>query len=458
MKQNLLTALRDIVGDTGLLTGSDVSQRQDGLLNGQSCQAKAVVRPADSEELSAVLKLCHQHQQPVTTQGGLTGLVAGAFTKADEIVVSLERMRKVIELDRVNRTLTVEAGVTLQAVQEAAEAADLFYPVDLGARGSATIGGTIATNAGGNRVLRYGMTRASVLGLEAVLADGTCISSLNKVIKNNTGYDLPQLFIGSEGTLGVVSKAVLRLRPKPSAEATALVAVQDFSQLSKLLNLAESGLGGGLSSFEVMWNSFYRLVTSGDRHTAPMNDEYPFYVIIETQGSNHEQEQQRLESLLEAALEAELISDAILTRSEAEREKIWAIRDDVEALLNLSPVHGFDISLPIPEMEAYLNQLQQALSQHWPDHHQVVFGHLGDGNLHLIIGKVPYAEKATLDELVYAPLAGIGGSVSAEHCIGYDKKPYLKYSRSEAEIELMKTLKRALDPANILNPGRVFDL
>lgn len=454
---SIIEALTDIVGDKGILTGTDVTQRLDGWMGAPSCPAKAIIRPANTEELSAVMSLCHQHDQTVTTHGGMTGLVGGALSQPDDIVVSLERMRNIVEVDAENRTLTAEAGVTLQAIQEAAEAVELFYPVDLGARGSATIGGNIATNAGGNRVLRYGMTRDSVLGLEVVLADGTVISSLSKVIKNNTGYDLRQLFIGSEGTLGIVTKAVLRLRPQARGEATALVAVEDFNHLSQLLSLAEATLSGGLSSFEVMWNDFYSLVTSFERHKAPLPANSPFYVILETQGNSNEAEQVRLEELLGEALEQGLISDAILTQSVSERDKVWAIRDDIEALFSLAPIHGFDISLPIPAMQSYLDELKPALAQQFPDSRLVVFGHLGDGNLHVIVGQVAMENKKQLDEIVYRGLAQRGGSISAEHGVGHEKKPYLHYSRSENEIDLMKTIKLALDPKRLLNRGKIFD-
>ncbi|WP_432696095.1 FAD-binding oxidoreductase [Marinobacterium sp. YM272] len=457
MSVDLIQALTDIVGEKGMLTGSDVSQRPDAWMGAATCQAKAIVRPASTEELSAVMKLCHQNDQTVTTHGGVTGLVGGTLSQPSDIVVSLERMRNIIEVDEQNRTLTAEAGVTLQAIQEAAEAAELFYPVDLGARGSATIGGNIATNAGGNRVLRYGMTRDSVLGLEAVLADGTVISSMSKVIKNNTGYDLRQLFVGSEGTLGIVTRAVLRLRAKPQGEATALVAVERFADLSKLLSLAEAGLSGGLSSFEVMWNDFYSLVTSFERHKAPLEASSPFYVILETQGKSNELEQARLEELLGEALEQELISDAILTQSVSERDKVWAIRDDIEALFSLAPLHGFDVSLPIAAMDDYLRKLRKQLLERWPDSACIVFGHLGDGNLHIIIGKIPSEDKKAVERLVYGGLAPLGGSISAEHGIGYEKKPYLCCSRSDAEIALMRTLKQAMDPKKLLNRGKVFD-
>lgn len=457
MPNDLIKKIATIVGDNGLITGTDVAQRQDAIMLGDSaCQAQAIVRPATTDELSEVMKLCHAHGQPVVTHGGRSGLVGGTRTREGQLAISLERMNRIETIDSAGRVMTVQAGTCLQNVQDAAEEAGLFYPVDLGARGSASIGGTIATNAGGNRVLRYGMTRDSILGLEAVLADGTVISSMSQVIKNNTGYQLPQLFIGSEGTLGIVTRAVLRLRPKPLGEATALVAVSDFDDLSALLNAAEASLGGSLSSFEVMWQNFYGLITKSPKHTPPLPASYPYYVILETQGKASDTEQANLEEFLGEALEQELLVDAVVAKSVADKDKIWAIRDDLEPLLNLKPLHAFDISLPINTMHGYIDALRSQLDQRWPDNTCIVFGHLGDGNLHVIISAGEPEDKVSIEELVYGGLKALNGSVSAEHGIGLDKKPYLHYSRSPQEIALMQTLKQAMDPQNILNPNLVF--
>ncbi|MCH5375618.1 MAG: FAD-binding oxidoreductase, partial [Planctomycetes bacterium] len=255
-----IESIAQIVGPGGILTGEDVSGRSDTWPPMGGCKARAIVRPASTAEVSKILKLCHEHGQPIVTHGGLTGLVGGAIAAPHEIVLSLERMNRTEPVDTANRTVTVDAGVPLQTVQETAEEAGLLFPLDLGARGSATIGGTISTNAGGNGVIRYGMMREQLLGVEAVLADGTVISSLNNVIKNNTGYDLKQLFIGSEGTLGIVTRAVLRLRPLPRSNHTAFVAIEDFDRLTRFLQAMDSALGGTLSAFEVMWNDFYSLI------------------------------------------------------------------------------------------------------------------------------------------------------------------------------------------------------
>jgi FAD/FMN-containing dehydrogenase len=457
---SLLEAIEKIVGPTGVLTGEDVSGRSDSWPPKGGCQAIAIVRPASTEEISEVLKLCHQQGQSVVTHGGMTGLVRGAIAAPDELVLSLERMTGMEPVDTVNRTVTVQAGVPLQKVQEAAAAEDLLFPLDLGARGSATVGGNIATNAGGNGVIRYGMMREQLLGVEAVLADGTIISSLNNVIKNNTGYDLKQLFVGSEGTLGVVTRAVLRLRPAPRSQNTALVAIGEFRKLADFLKSMDARLGGTLSAFEVMWNDFYTLIIGdGKKHGKPLDLTHPYYVLLESTGGDQEGDPARFEQALQTAFEDDLISDAVIVQSKQQRNELWAIRDDVEGLFeSLFPPMSFDISLSIPEMDDYVREVREKLSQKWPGYRMVTFGHLGDGNIHLGIG-VGNLDPATVhavEHVVYEALRSRQGVISAEHGIGTEKQSYLGYSRSPEEISLMRTIKRAMDPKNILNPGRVL--
>jgi len=287
----LIESIRDIVGPHGVLTGKEVADRSDSWPPVGGCQAMAIVRPGNTAEVSAVLRLCHQQGRAVVTHGGMTGLVGGTKAAPEEIALSLERMNAIDPVDAVNRTITVQAGVALQTVHEAAEKAGLLFPLDLGARGSATIGGVISTNAGGNGVIRYGMMREQLLGVEAVLADGTVISSMKDVIKNNTGYDLKQLFVGSEGTLGVVTRAILRLRPLPRSQNTALVAIENFDQLGRFLQAMDSALGGTLSAFEVMWNDFYvMIIGDGEKHGHPLDTSHAFYVLLESTGGNEENE------------------------------------------------------------------------------------------------------------------------------------------------------------------------
>jgi len=317
-----------------------------------------------------------------------------------------------------------------------------------------------AVNAGGNRVIRYGMTRDMVLGLEAVLADGTIVSSLNHLIKNNAGYDLKHLFIGSEGTLGVITRLVLRLREKPRSQDVAVVAAPSFEALAKLLKHMDRALGGSLSAFEVMWQSFYRLVTSPpSKGTPPIGRDHPYYVLIESLGADAKQESERFAAALESAFEAGLIADAAVAQSDSDRHAFWSLRDDVEQVTHGGAPVVFDISLPIGAMESYIDGLAATLIAGIGEHKLWVFGHLGDGNLHVIVQVRPQdymALRPKIEALVYRPLGALGGSVSAEHGIGLEKKPWLSVCRSESEIALMRTLKAALDPKGILNPGKIF--
>ncbi len=453
--------IQEVVSPGGVLLGDDVSIRADSWPPTGSCQAKAIIRPANTSEVSEVLKLCHAMGQTVVTHGGLTGLVGGARTSGNDIVLSLERMNRIEPVDAVNRTVTVEAGVVLQKVHEAAEEAGLLFPLDLGARGSCTIGGNISTNAGGNSVIRYGMMREQLLGVEAVLADGTVISSLKNVIKNNTGYDLKQLFIGSEGTLGIVTRAVLRLRPLPRSCNTALVAIDRFEQVAGFLRAMDSALGGTLSAFEVLWNDFYQTLTGdGSKHPPPLSPAHKFYVLIESTGGHQESDKVRFEDALEEAFESELIVDAVIAQSKKQREDLWAIRDDIEGMTRkMFPPIIFDVSLGIPQMDGYVDEVRSRLAARWPESRMVAFGHIGDGNIHLVVtvGSLEADQVHAVESIIYETLGRCHGVISAEHGIGLEKRAYLKHSRSEVEISLMKTLKQALDPKAILNPGRIFE-
>jgi FAD/FMN-containing dehydrogenase len=455
-----IDALRAIVGETGALSAADIATRPAGFLRPDTLKARALVRPKDTGEVSKVVRWCHDNGMRIVTQGGLTGLVHGADASAEEVIVSMERMRAIEAIDPVQRVAVVQAGVTLQALQEAVEEHGLSFPLDLGARGTATLGGNAATNAGGNRVIRYGMMRDMILGLEVVLADGTVLSLMNRLIKNNAGYDLKQVFIGSEGTLGVITRLVLRLREKPRSQDVAIVAVPTFDALTKLLKHMDSALGGSLSAFEVMWQSFYRLVTSPPaRGKAPVGQDYPYYVLIESLGANARLDSERFVAALESALEAKLIADAAVAQSDSDRRAFWSLRDDVvQVMVGGMPV-VFDISLPLAAMEQYVEALSRDLKAGIGEHRLWIFGHLGDGNLHIIVQVQPQnymTLRPKIEALVYGPLGNFGGSISAEHGIGLEKKPYLSICRSESEIALMRALKAALDPDGILNPGKIF--
>lgn len=458
----VVIALRAALGQTAVLTGPDVHQRAAGIWRTDTIAAKAIVRPTTTEQVAIAMRICDEHDQPVVAHGGLTGLVESGLTKPTEIALSLELMNEIEEMDSTDRTMLVQSGVVLQHVQESAEAHGLMFPLDLGGRGSATIGGNIATNAGGNRVLRYGMARDMVLGLEVVLADGRIVTSLNRMIKNNAGYDLKQLFIGTEGSLGIVTRALLRLREKPQEQPTLLVAVPSFLQLTKFLKHMDAGLSGTLSAFEVMWNNFYRLVTTAPaKSQPPLPSDSPYYVLVEALGAPSE----LVQNALESALDAGLISDAVVASSEQQRQNLWALRDDVEQCFRYAPVYTFDVSMRLSAMEDYVAEVNANLARAFPDSdvRNFTLGHMGDGNLHFVVsvgagvGEGDAAVRQAVERAVYQPLAAINGSVSGEHGVGLEKKPYLEISRSSAEIDLMRTLKRALDPKGLLNPGKIFD-
>ncbi|MEH6635698.1 MAG: FAD-binding oxidoreductase [Halioglobus sp.] len=459
----ILDEIHRVVGDGGLLRGSDVSSRPTSWVDPTPNTAMAIIRPTSTEQLSRVMKICHRHDQVVIPVGGGTGLVNAVCASSDQLLISLERMKSIENIDSAGCTMTVEAGVPLQTIQEVAAENSLLFPIDFGARGSAQVGGAVATNAGGNEVLRYGMMREQVLGLEAVLADGTVISSMNRMLKNNAGYDLKQLFIGSEGTLGIVTRVVLRLRSALASKSTALVAVDEFGKIPTLLKTLGSALGGTLNSYEVLWHSYYKLITDAHPDRAlPLANEYPFYILVESCGADQVSDKARFEAVLESAFESELIIDAAIAQSEKQSAEMWAIRDDIETLLQqMVPLVGFDISIPIQDLDKYVGIVRDKLEEKWPgDARIVTFGHLGDSNIHLVISvgpDTPAREKTVMD-IVYQQVSRFDGSVSAEHGIGLDKVDYLHHSRSEDEIALMKTLKNALDPKGILSPGRVFQL
>jgi FAD/FMN-containing dehydrogenase len=457
----IVAELRALIGEAGVLDAAELATRSAGVWRPDNLKAAALARPTSTDQVAAVVRWCNEHGVSVVPQGGLTGLVHGADAGPDEVILSLERMRQIENVDPVQRTATVQAGVTLQSLQDAAEAAQLIYPVDFPARGTASLGGMAATNAGGNSVIRYGMTRETVLGLEVVLADGTVVSSMSSLIKNNTGYDLRQLFIGSEGTLGIITRLVLRLREKPLASNTAFVALEEFDKVARFLKHMDRGLGGTLSSFEVMWQPFYRLVTTPPaKGRPPLEHGFPYYVLVEGQGADRELDTQRFNAAMEAAIEEGLIVDAAIAQSEADARGFWALRDDVEQVTHGGLPVIFDISLPISQMEQFAQRLEAGLpGAIGPDHQLYIFGHLGDGNLHVIVRVKPQdymAARPKIEQLVYQGLEAFRGAVSAEHGIGLEKKAWLSVSRSAVEVGLMRSIKSALDPRGTLNPGKIF--
>lgn len=458
---SLQEALSAAIGADGVHAGADMQEKHFGdwvVKPPAEVRPVAVVFPRTTEEVSAILKLCHARGVPVVPQGGLTGLAGGGAPVAGCVAMSLSRMRAVEEVDAAAGTMTVQAGVPLQVVQEAADAAGFLFPLDIGSRGSCLIGGNVSTNAGGNRVLRYGMTRELVLGIEAVLADGTVITSLNKMLKNNAGYDLKHLFIGSEGTLGVVTRLVLRLFPRPASVCTAFVALPGYDAVLDLLARARKELGGTLAAFEVLWPEFYRLATTEHGCRPPVGSDHGIYVLMESMGTDQQRDTAAFQRLIEDALEAGSVEDAAMAQSGRESRDMWAIRDSVDQFSRTFDPHvGFDVSIPIGRMQEFVEDARAHLLVADPGVRVLWFGHIADSNLHVCVKQTPGSlSKKEVDAIVYARVRAFSGSVSAEHGIGSLKKPYLGYSRTEAEIEVMRKIKAALDPAGILNPGKVF--
>jgi FAD/FMN-containing dehydrogenase len=459
-----LAELRSLAGHAAVYTGDAIAPQHLSDWSGTPpVQPLALVCPGDTATVSRVLALCHTHRVPVVPQGGLTGLCGGAVPVSGGIALSLARMNRIDPVDTLGATLTVQAGATLQAVQDAAAAAGFLFGMDLGARGSCQIGGNLATNAGGNGVVQHGMMREQTLGLEVVLADGTVLPMLRPMLKNNTGCDLKHVFIGSEGTLGIITQAVLTLRPAAPARQSVLVALPDFAQAVALLRRLQAAFPGALAAFELMWEDFYSLSVGWSGSAAPFAQAYPFAALADITGTDDTELAERVEAVLGSAMADGLVLDAVLAQSPSQARALWRIREaTAEFPTRLLPIN-FDISLPLAQMDAFANDCIAALSQRWPDHHTVRFGHLGDGNLHLttdarsLTGLTPTEATHEVEQLVYGLLARRGGSVSAEHGIGLHKKPYLSVSRTPAELATLRAIKQALDPLNLLNPGKVFD-
>lgn len=458
MTDIVMNRLLDIVGAQRLVTGDDVATHEFPWATHERCRARAAVYPVSTDEVSKILAVCNANRQTVVPFGGTTNLVQGCATDSGDIVLSLERMNRIEELDEPAHTLTAQAGVSLQAAQEAAADAGLYFPVDIGARSNCMLGGIVSTNAGGTKVIRYGMTRDSVLGLEAVLADGTVLSSMNRYIKNNSGFDLKQLFVGSEGVLGVITRVVFRLAARPRTHNVALLACGSFDDVVNTLGVAHEMLPNTLTAFEVMWNSFYeRAVEPRGRIKALLAPGSAYYIVLESMGADEAHDESAFQATLERLMQDEFVSDGMVAKSDRERARIWEIRDEVEPVIANS--HNFDVSLRTADVGSYVDAVDAAVTAKVAGAEVIGFGHLGDNNVHISVQMHDRtAERVrAVEEIVYEQLLPFGGAISAEHGIGLEKRAYLPISRTPAEIELMQRLKRMMDPNNILNPGKVVD-
>lgn len=414
---------------------------------------RLLLRPRDAADVSAILAAATETGQPIVVQGGRTGLAGGARPKPGEAALSLERMRGISPVDPIAATVEIGAGVPLEEVQRSARAAGMYFGVDLGARGTATVGGMIATNAGGIRVLRYGMFREQVAGIEAVLADGTVVDAMRGLPKDNAGYDLRHLFVGSEGTLGIVTRAKLRLRPAPATESAALLSLASLGQAIALLALLRGRLGDLLAAFEIIFPDVYAGTVSHVGIVPPLAPGAGLYVLTDIQGQMPEADVPRFHAVLAEAMEEGLVQDTVLSSSGREFDALWALREGVsDYVFAQGEAHGHDIGVPLGAMEGFLTAAAQRIAAIDAGARIFVFGHLGDGNLHYIVQS--HAGAAVTDA-VFGTVAEAGGTISAEHGIGADKLHWLSLCRSVAERSVMARLKQALDPAGILNRDRV---
>ncbi|KAH7079485.1 hypothetical protein FB567DRAFT_449863 [Paraphoma chrysanthemicola] len=424
---------------------------------------KLVLKPSSTEEVSKILKYCNDNMLAVVPQGGNTGLVGGSVPVFDEIVINLQKMNKIHSFDEVSGILVADAGVILEIADNYLAERSHIFPLDLGAKGSCQIGGNVATNAGGLRLLRYGSFHGNVLGVEAVLPDGSVMDDLTKLRKNNTGYDLKQLFIGGEGTIGIITKISIICPRRSPAVNVAYFGLESYEHVQKAFREAKGQLSEILSAFELMDGRSQRLVNRVTGKKMPLEGEHPFYCLIETSGSNSDHDGEKLEKFLEHVMEKEIVQDGILAQDQTQIQELWSWREGItECLGHDGGVYKYDLSIPIHELYDLVNETRDRLTEAGlvgtDDSHPVVdvvgYGHMGDGNLHLNIPVRRFektVEKA-LEPWVYEWVQKRSGSISAEHGLGVTKKPYVGYSKSETMIRLMKQIKDLYDPNGIMNP------
>ena len=469
MSNDLFQTLQQLLGDKYVQRADEAADQLTDKQGTYVGQALAVVHPANTEEVAAVVKACVSQQAPIVVQGGNTGLMGAATPDASgrSVLLLLDRLNRVRQVDTDNDTLTVEAGCILQNVQDIARQAGRLFPLSLGAQGSCTIGGNLGTNAGGTAVLRYGNTRELTLGLEVVTAEGEIWNGLRGLRKDNTGYDLRDLYIGSEGTLGIITAATLKLFPLPKAQCTALLAFDSLAQAVSFLSHARSGFGASLTAFELLTADCLALLREQfpDGPQPFIHAAQPWFALLEL-SDNHSETHAResFEHVLGEAFEADLLADALIAESLAQSEALWLLRENMsEAQKKAGRNMKHDISIPISRIVSFVTETDALLQRHFPGVRNFTFGHLGDGNLHYNVAhpldstvEAHMENYAALSQLVHDSTAAHGGSISAEHGIGQRKLAMLPRYKSPVELDLMRRIKQALDPLNLLNPGKVL--
>ncbi|KAJ4321591.1 D-lactate ferricytochrome c oxidoreductase [Fusarium piperis] len=458
------SAVIDGVTDGGAaIDEADLEPFNEDWMHKYRGQARLVLRPSSTEEVSGILKYCNEQRLAVVPQGGNTGLVGGSIPVFDEIVISMARMNEIRSFDEVSGSLVVDAGCILEAVDSYLAQRGYIFPLDLGAKGSCHVGGNVATNAGGLRLLRYGSLHGTVLGVEAVLPDGTVINDLCTLRKNNTGYDVKQLFIGAEGTLGIITKIAIQCPQRSPAVNVAVFGIESYEKAQLAFREAKKQLSEILSAFELMDGRSQRIVSEVKGQEHPLEGEYPFYCLIETSGSNGEHDYAKLEAFLEDVMTREVIADGVVAQDETQLRNLWGWREGItECLGHWGGTYKYDISIPLTEMYSLVEDtkarmLDAGLLGDTPDHPVVAvlgYGHMGDANLHLNIPVRRYdpAVEKVLEPWVYEWIQKRNGSISAEHGLGIAKKKYIGYSRDETTIGLMKQIKKLFDPNGIMNP------
>ena len=458
---NLINSFESVLGTSSIIKGDKLKSRFYHIWKTDvPLDTICLLMPKNTSQISKIIKICNDNDQEIVIHGGLTNLVGSTKSNKNQVVLSLEKMNNIIDIDESSKTITCESGVIIEDLINACKDKELLLPLNFGARGSAQIGGAISTNAGGLRVFKYGMTRNLVMGIEAVLPDGTIISSLKKLMKDNSGYDLKQLFIGSEGTLGVVTKVVLRLYPLPKTRYTSLAVTDDYQKVLDLLKILEDKISNNLTGYELLWNSTYKqMVSEKTIYNKYLPDNFKYYLFIEYMGRDFDNDYKMFEKTILECIENKLIDDAVIGKDEKEQVNIWGIREDVAVLADERKFdQQFDISIPVPLIGEVISKISNELNECEGVKTIFPFGHIADGNIHFIIGKDTDSEdlKSQINDIIYNNTELVNGSISAEHGIGLDKKRYLIKSRSEDEISLMRSIKKTIDPKNILNPGRVF--
>lgn len=467
--KNLLGTSAVIDGVTNEAAADDLEPFNGDWMRKYRGHCKLVLKPGSTEDVSKILRYCNEQMLAVVPQGGNTGLVGGSVPVFDEIVISLGRLNQIREFDEVGGTLVLDAGCILELVDHFLAEKGYIFPLDLGAKGSCQIGGNLSTNAGGLRLLRYGSLHGNVLGVEAVLPDGTIVDDLCRLRKNNTGYDLKQLFVGAEGTLGIITKASIQCPRRSPAQNVAFFGLESFEKVQQAFREAKGQLSEILSAFELMDSGSQDLVFQVTKNKRPLEKRYPFYCLVETSGSNPDHDGEKLQAFLECVMDKGIVADGTLAQDETQIKTLWAWREGItEALGHLGGVYKYDVSIPLKQLYQMVEDTRARVdaagllgdSAEHPVRDVVGYGHMGDSNLHLNISTRHYDERVEgiLEPFVYEWISQHGGSISAEHGLGLAKKKYIGYSRNDTMVGLMKQIKNLYDPVSPPFPAAAVNL